>query len=143
MTFVRAGEHVSAGQRILMYHNPAEVWVEANVKETEVARWLGMPRRCACAPSPAKCSGRDQAHRDPPPASSLLPNPNPSGNFTRVTQRLPLRIRLADKASRLKPGMLVEVDVDTDTLELLRPAPARPTAGWPRSRCCWACCRRC
>ena len=44
---------------------------------------------------------------------ALLPNPNPSGNFTRVTQRLPLRIRLADKASRLKPGMLVEVDVDT------------------------------
>mgnify|MGYP000066495199 CR=1 FL=1 len=116
MTFVRAGEHVSAGQRILMYHNPAEVWVEANVKETEVARLkLGMPAQVRVDAFPGEVF-KGEIERIGDAATSkfaLLPNPNPSGNFTRVTQRLPLRIRLADKASRLKPGMLVEVDVDT------------------------------
>lgn len=116
MTFVRAGEHVSAGQRILMYHNPAEVWVEANVKETEVARLkLGMPAQVRVDAFPGEVF-KGEIERIGDAATSkfaLLPNPNPSGNFTRVTQRLPLRIRLADKAARLKPGMLVEVDVDT------------------------------
>jgi membrane fusion protein (multidrug efflux system) len=36
MTFVRSGEHVSAGQRILMFHDPNQIWVEANIKETDV-----------------------------------------------------------------------------------------------------------
>ena len=36
MTFARQGEHVSPGQRILMFHDPDEIWVEANVRETEV-----------------------------------------------------------------------------------------------------------
>jgi membrane fusion protein (multidrug efflux system) len=36
-TFVRRGEHVSAGQRILMFHDPQAIWVEANVKETDIA----------------------------------------------------------------------------------------------------------
>jgi membrane fusion protein (multidrug efflux system) len=38
MTFVRKGEHVAIGQRILMFHDPKEIWVEANVKETDVAQ---------------------------------------------------------------------------------------------------------
>ena len=42
---------------------------------------------------------------------ALLPDPNPSGNFTRITQRLPVRIRLIDKDSALKPGMMVEVAI--------------------------------
>ena len=36
MTFVRQGEHVNPGQRILMFHDPQQIWVEANVKETDV-----------------------------------------------------------------------------------------------------------
>jgi membrane fusion protein (multidrug efflux system) len=36
MTFVRQGEHVNPGQRILMFHDPKAIWVEANVKETDV-----------------------------------------------------------------------------------------------------------
>ena len=37
-TFVLPGEYVQAGQRILLLHNPEEVWVEANIKETQVGR---------------------------------------------------------------------------------------------------------
>ena len=43
-TFVLPGEYVASGQRILMLHNPDEVWVEANIKETQVGRLkLGQP----------------------------------------------------------------------------------------------------
>jgi membrane fusion protein (multidrug efflux system) len=37
-TFMLPGEYVAAGQRILMLHNPNEVWVEANIKETQVGQ---------------------------------------------------------------------------------------------------------
>ena len=40
---------------------------------------------------------------------ALLPDPNPSGNFTKITQRLPVRILLGEKNPQLRPGMMVEV----------------------------------
>jgi len=42
---------------------------------------------------------------------ALLPDPNPSGNFTKITQRLPVRILLDEVDPRLRPGMMVEVDI--------------------------------
>lgn len=116
MTFARAGEHVSPGQRILMFHDSSEVWVEANVKETDVARLApGMAAQVRVDALPGEVfPARIERVGDATTSKfALLPNPNPSGNFTRVTQRLPLRIRLVDRSRRLKPGMLVEVDVDT------------------------------
>ena len=44
---------------------------------------------------------------------TLLPTPNPSGNFTKITQRLPVRIAVPQDHGLLKPGMMVEVSVDT------------------------------
>ena len=44
---------------------------------------------------------------------ALLPDPNPSGNFTKITQRLPLRLKLLDKDASLRPGMMVEVYIAT------------------------------
>lgn len=41
---------------------------------------------------------------------ALLPNPNPSGNFTKITQRLPVRIAVRQQDGLLKPGMMVEVE---------------------------------
>ena len=44
---------------------------------------------------------------------ALLPNPNPSGNFTKITQRVPVRIEIDDgPKAKLAPGMMVEVDID-------------------------------
>jgi membrane fusion protein (multidrug efflux system) len=45
-------------------------------------------------------------------AFALLPNPNPSGNFTKITQRVPIRVQLEDGDLRLRPGMMVEVQID-------------------------------
>ena len=116
MTFVRAGEHVSEGQRILMFHDPRKIWVEANVKETDVARLRQrLPARVSVDAYPGEVfEGRILRVGAAATAKfALLPNPNPSGNFTRVTQRMPVRIEIADASRRLRPGMLVEVDVDT------------------------------
>ena len=43
---------------------------------------------------------------------ALLPTPNPSGNFTKITQRLPVRIKVDQKEDLLRPGMMVEVNID-------------------------------
>ncbi len=114
MTFVRKGEHVAPGQRIVMFHDPSQIWVEANVKETVIGllkpgmkvdvRIDAYPRR--------KFEG--EIHRIGQAATSkfaLLPDPNPSGNFTKITQRLPVRILLTEKDLLLRPGMMVEVDI--------------------------------
>jgi len=114
MTFARQGEHVSPGQRILMFHDPDQIWVEANVREVEV-RMLkpGMKAEIRVDAYPGKVFA-GEVFRIGQTATSkfaLLPDPNPSGNFTRITQRLPVRIRLADKNPALRPGMMVEVSI--------------------------------
>lgn len=114
MTFVRQGEHVSPGQRILMFHDPNEIWVEANVKETEV-RLLepGMKVEVRVDAYPGKVFEGEiyRVGRTATSKFALLPDPNPSGNFTKITQRLPVRIRLAEKDPSLRPGMMVEVSI--------------------------------
>jgi len=114
MTFVRKGEHVAPGQRILMFHDPNDIWIEANVKETDIGHLKpGMKADVYVDAYPGKVfSG--EVYRIGRAATSkfaLLPDPNPSGNFTRITQRLPVRIKLAEKDPALRPGMMVEVDI--------------------------------
>ncbi len=44
---------------------------------------------------------------------ALLPDPNPSGNFTKITQRIPVRIAIDHGPKpKLAPGMMVEVDIN-------------------------------
>ena len=43
---------------------------------------------------------------------ALLPSPNPSGNFTKITQRLPVRIAIDQQQGLLRPGMMVEIYID-------------------------------
>jgi len=116
MTFVRKGEHVAAGQRILMFHDPDETWVEANIKETDVGRLKpGMKADIRVDAYPGTVF-KGEVFRIGQAATNrfaLLPDPNPSGNFTKITQRLPLRVKLIDKDDRLRPGMMVEVYVAT------------------------------
>lgn len=112
MTFVRKGEHVSAGQRLLMFHDPNDIWVDANVKETNVGLLRpGMKAEIHVDAYPGRVfEGRISSIGQAATSKfALLPDPNPSGNFTKITQRLPLRILLAEKTPELRPGMMVEV----------------------------------
>ncbi len=114
-TFVLPGEYVAAGQRILLLHNPDEVWVEANIKETQVGRLkLGQTVHVSVDAYPDdKFTGKVTRIGSATTARfALLPTPNPSGNFTKITQRVPVKINMVDMPKPLSPGMMVEVDID-------------------------------
>ena len=88
--FVEAGEYVRAGQRLLIMHNPDSIHVDVNVKETELSR-LAVGQSVditvdAYPETPFK--GKVARIGNSTTAMyALLPNPNPSGNFTKITQR--------------------------------------------------------
>jgi membrane fusion protein (multidrug efflux system) len=114
-TFVLTGEYVSAGQRILMLHDPTEVWVEANIKETQLRHLrLGQPVEISVDAFPdERFVGRVARIGSSTTARfALLPTPNPSGNFTKITQRVPVKIDIVDMPRPLVPGMMVEVSID-------------------------------
>jgi membrane fusion protein (multidrug efflux system) len=114
-TFVEAGEFVRPGQRLAIVHDPHLVWVEANIKETDVARLKAGQRVFITvdAYADARFTGEVESIGSSTTASyALLPNPNPSGNFTKVTQRLPVRVALDEPDVRLHPGMMVEIRID-------------------------------
>ncbi len=114
-TFVDAGEYVSPGARLLVYHDPSKVWVDANVKETDFSRLkLGAPAKITVdAYSDVEFKGKVIRLGEAATSQfALLPSPNPSGNFTKITQRVPIRIAVDQKDGLLRPGMMVEVSVD-------------------------------
>jgi membrane fusion protein, multidrug efflux system len=113
--FVESGEYVRPGQRIAVVHDPKSVWVDANIKETELDRLkLDQPVTVLIDAFPdVPVAGRvARIGNTTTAAFALLPNPNPSGNFTKITQRVPIRVQLEDADPRLRPGMMVEVQID-------------------------------
>ena len=114
-TFTLPGEYVAAGQRILLLHNPAEVWIEANIKETQIGKLkLGQAVRVSVDAYPADTFvGKVTRIGSATTARfALLPTPNPSGNFTKITQRVPVKIDMVQMPKPLTPGMMVEVEID-------------------------------
>jgi membrane fusion protein (multidrug efflux system) len=114
-TFVLPGEYVASGQRILMLHDPSAVWVEANIKETQVGEVkLGQPVHVTVDAYPGLAfTGKVTRIGSATTARfALLPTPNPSGNFTKITQRVPVKIDIANPPKPLTPGMMVEVEID-------------------------------
>ncbi|QUS35036.1 HlyD family secretion protein [Falsirhodobacter algicola] len=113
----RVGQYVTAGTQ-MMGLVPHRVWVVANFKETQVADMkIGQPAEIYVdAWKGRKLTGWIESVS---PATgnefSVLKTDNATGNFTKVTQRLPVRIALDDEASGLVPGLSVEVRVDTSS----------------------------
>lgn len=114
-TFVDQGEYVTPGTRLLVYHRPDQVWVDANVKETDIRRIrIGAPATITVDAYPGR-EFRGRVERIAGAATSqlaLLPSPNPSGNFTKVTQRVPIRVSIDAAGEDLAPGMMVVVRID-------------------------------
>ncbi len=113
--FVEQGEYVNDGQRMLMLHDPGELWIEANIKETELSRLrVGQAVAVSVDAYPdTEFTGTVERIGSTTTANfALLPTPNPSGNFTKITQRVPVRIGLERNGMTLLPGMMVEVNVD-------------------------------
>jgi membrane fusion protein, multidrug efflux system len=113
--FVDTGEYVSPGQRLALTHDPHSIWIEANVKETEIRKLkIGQVVDVGVDAYPDQTFvGHVIAIGNTTTAEfALLPSPNPSGNFTKITQRLPVRIAIDQKERLLRPGMMVEVNID-------------------------------
>ncbi|NKB48189.1 MAG: HlyD family efflux transporter periplasmic adaptor subunit [Alphaproteobacteria bacterium] len=114
-TFIDKGEFVRPGQRLMLIHDPDNIWVEANIKETELRHLeAGMPVKLRVDAFPDhEFSGTvERIGQAATSEFALLPNPNPSGNFTKVTQRVPIRISVKQEDAMLRPGMLVVVEID-------------------------------
>jgi membrane fusion protein (multidrug efflux system) len=118
---VRPGQYVSLGTQVISLVPLPKVWVIANYKETQMTRIrVGQAARVTVDTFPGVIL---RGHVDSwSPASgaqfALLPPDNATGNFTKVVQRIPVKIVLdANPAidDLLRPGMSVIADIDTTT----------------------------
>lgn len=114
--FVDSGEFVSRGQRVLLMHDPEQLWVSANIKETELRRFdVGSRARVRVDAYPGQDLQARVARIGNATTSefALLPTPNPSGNFTKITQRVQVRMEFEQPPELpLRPGMMVEVAIE-------------------------------
>jgi membrane fusion protein (multidrug efflux system) len=115
---VRAGQLVSPGTQIVSLVEK-QIWVQANYRETQLLRIRpGDPAAIRVDAFPDLIF---QGHvEEIAPASgsqfALLPPDNATGNFTKVTQRVPVKIVLDDRQSgmeRLRPGLSVVASIRT------------------------------
>jgi multidrug resistance efflux pump len=117
---VKLGQYVTPGTQLLALV-PAQVWIVANFKEAQTAHMR--PGQAAVlrvdALADAELKGRVESMA---PATgsefSVIRSDNATGNFTKVPQRLPVRISVdMDQAlaAQLRPGMSVFAKVDTRT----------------------------
>ena len=113
--FVDTGEYVAKGQRLLLMHNPDEIWIDVNIKETEIDRLrVGQHVSVKVDAYPnEKFEGRVQKIGHAVTSQfALLPTANPSGNFTKITQRLNVKVAIEQLEGLLKPGMMVRIAID-------------------------------
>jgi len=117
---VQVGDYITPVKRIAAVVPLDKVYVDANLKETQLAAVavgqdadvevdaLGGAVLKGKVVSVAPASGSQ---------FSLLPPENATGNFTKIVQRVPVRIEVpvSEAKGRLRPGLSVVVDIDTRT----------------------------
>ena len=108
------GQMVQPGQPILMVNDPEDKWVVANVEETHVRRVRQAAEVKVEVDAFPNRTFEGRVEFIGAAALSefaLLPADNPSGNFIKITHRLPVRISVKDPQNLLKPGMMVVVEI--------------------------------
>ena len=112
---IKTGEFVAKGQRLLVMHNPNKIWIETNIRETEINRISpgGQVRIEVDAFPGREFVGKVSLIGNAATSQfALLPKLNEAGTFTKITQRIRVRIELEQEQEALKPGMMVEVFID-------------------------------
>src|SRR4051794_19029389 len=118
---IRTGQYVHAGTQIISMVPLQNVWVLANYKETQLTHVeIGQKAEVTVDSFPGTTViGRVDGIA---PASgsqfSLLPPDNATGNFTKVVQRIPVKIVLdpgGRLAGKLRPGMSAIATIVTDS----------------------------
>ncbi|WP_321933543.1 MULTISPECIES: HlyD family secretion protein [unclassified Paraburkholderia] len=116
---VRVGQYVQPGTRMLTVVPVQSTYLTANFKETQIGRMrAGQPVELHVDALPGHTLHGVVDSFSPGTGAqfALLPPENATGNFTKIVQRVPVRIRLEtgpETRSVLLPGMSVTVDVDT------------------------------
>ena len=116
---VAVGQMVSAGVPIAQLVSTSKgFWVTANFKETQISKMrAGQPVEIHVDSLPGtELRGAVESFSGATGSRfALLPPDNASGNFTKVVQRVPVRIRFEGlpEAVALRPGLSVELTVDT------------------------------
>ena len=110
---VAIGATVAAGQPIVSIVDPSQLWVNANIEETNIARvHVGQSVIVHVDALGSDVVGKVEAVT---PATagvfSILPSSNASGNFTKVTQLVPVRISVSLGNQPLLLGANVEVKI--------------------------------
>jgi membrane fusion protein (multidrug efflux system) len=116
---VEPGQFVQGGTRLMALVPADGAYIEANFKETQLAR-LHAGQNAEITVDALDGSTFQGRVLSLAPASgsefSLLPPENATGNFTKVTQRVPVKISVPlELAEKLRPGLSVTVSVDTRT----------------------------
>jgi membrane fusion protein, multidrug efflux system len=113
---VQVGQRMQPGEQLLTVVPLNDIWITADFRETQLRRM----RRGEPVTVHVDTTGRDyKGYIEGLPGAtgelySLLPPENATGNYVKVVQRLPVRIRLypgEDPDHRLRPGMSVEPTV--------------------------------
>jgi membrane fusion protein, multidrug efflux system len=109
---VEHGEMVQRGQPILVVNDPRDVWVLTNVKETYIRDvHVGSPVDVWVDAYPSRIF-RGTVESIGAAAISEFALFPPTGNFTKVEQRIPVRITVDSVDGLLKPGMMVIVGIE-------------------------------
>ena len=118
---VRAGQYVRPGAQVISVVPLDTVWVVANYKETQLTRVAVGQRASVTIDTFPGVTISGHVDSIAPASGSqftLLPPDNATGNFTKVVQRIPVKIVLDPGnalAGKLRPGMSVIATIHTDT----------------------------
>ena len=115
---VEPGQTVQAGQPLFSIVNLDDIWTTANFKETQLRDMkVGQPAKIKVDAYGREFTGTVESIGGATGARfSLLPPENATGNYVKVVQRIPVRIRFdknQDPNHQLRPGMSVEPVVFT------------------------------
>jgi len=115
---VRPGTYLTAGRPAFSLVTSNDVWVDANLKETDMTYVRpGQEATVTVDTYPDVAFKAEVESIDPATGSefSALPAQNSTGNWVKVVQRIPVRLRIlpAEGQPPLRAGMSVEVSIDT------------------------------
>jgi membrane fusion protein (multidrug efflux system) len=114
----RTGAYATVGAQLISLVPAHGLWVDANFKESQLAHLrAGLPASIEADVLPGRVFLGHVASLAPATGASfsVLPPENATGNFTKIVQRVPVRIQLDDGAStlgNLRPGLSVTAAVD-------------------------------
>ncbi len=116
---VNTGDFVQAGQRLGNIVPLQGVYIDANFKETQLRRIKpGQPVNISVDAYAGRAIAGTVESLSPAAGAvfTLLPPDNATGNFTKIVQRVPVRVRVPDEVARehlLRAGMSVYVSINT------------------------------